>query len=189
MKTSLLLFAALAALLAVVALLPLCTPALKSLGQKADAALFDYMARTGAVLGMTTLAANKSRAYEIGDHNELPMVAADIIYEGAAVGDNGSGLARPLVAADPFLGFAVRQADNSAGAASAVNVLVKQRGEIVLAVTGAASADDVGTTVYASDDDTFTLTSTSNTSIGKVARWVSGTTCVVYFEAVQVRSI
>lgn len=138
---------------------------------------------------MTTLAANKSRAYEIGDINALPMVGTDIIYEGSAVGDNGSGLARPLVAADPFLGFAVRTADNSAGAASAMRVEVKERGKIELAVTGAASADDVGVAVYASDDDTFTLTSSSNSAIGKVARWVASTTCVVYFEAVQVRSI
>jgi hypothetical protein len=187
MKTSLSLIAL--AVLVAAALLPLCLPALESLGEKADAMLFGYMARTGAVLGMTTLAANKPRAYEIGDHNDLPMVATDIIYEGAAVGDNGAGLARPLVAADPFLGFAVRQADNAAGAASAARVLVKQRGEIVLSVTGVASADDVGQTVYASDDDTFTLTSTSNSSIGKVARWISGTTCVVYFEAVPVRSL
>jgi hypothetical protein len=138
---------------------------------------------------MTTLAVNKPRAYEIGEHNSLPMVGTDIIYEGAAVGDNGSGLARPLVAADPFLGFAMRKADNAAGAASAVNVDVKQRGEIQLVVTGVASAADVGETVYAADDDSFTLTAGSNTAIGKVARWVSSTTCVVYFEALQVRSL
>lgn len=138
---------------------------------------------------MTTLAANKPRAYEIGDLNDLPMIGNDVIYEGAAVGDNGSGLARPLVAADPFLGFANRTADNTGGSASAVNVQVKERGKIQLSVTGVASADDVGQTVYASDDDTFTLTSTSNTAIGKVARWVSGTTCVVYFEAGYSRSI
>jgi hypothetical protein len=138
---------------------------------------------------MTTLAVNKPRAYEIGDHNFLPMVATDIIYEGAAVGDNGSGIARPLVAGDPFMGFAMRKADNSAGAASAVIVEVKQRGEIVLAVTGAASAADVGETVYAADDDTFTLTVGSNTAIGKVARWVASTTCIVAFEALQVRSL
>lgn len=138
---------------------------------------------------MTTLAANKPRAYEIGDHNAHPMIAADIIYEGAAVGDNGSGLARPLVAADPFLGFAMRTADNSAGAASATRVEVKQRGEIVLSVATVASAADVSEPVYASDDDTFTLVSAGNTAIGKVVRWVSGTTCVVYFEALPVRSI
>lgn len=163
--------------------------AIKAVGVKAHDALFGYMARSGLVLGMTTLAANKPRDYEIGDFNELPMIASDIIYEGAAVGDNGSGLARPLVAGDPLLGFAQRQADNSAGAASAINVLVRQRGEIVLTVTGVASADDVGATVYASDDDTFTLTASTNTAIGKVARWITSTTCVVYFEAVQVRSI
>jgi hypothetical protein len=138
---------------------------------------------------MTTLAAAKPRTYQLGEMEDLPMIAADIIYEGAAVGDNASGLARPLVAADPFLGFAERTADNSAGAASAINVRVRTRGCIQLAVTGVASAADVSETVYASDDDTFTLTSTSNTAIGKVQRWVSGTTCIVAFEALYQRSL
>lgn len=138
---------------------------------------------------MTTLAKDKPRAFGVGDFNELPVIASDIIYEGAAVGDNGSGLARPLVAADPFLGFAKEQCDNSQGAASARNVKVFERGKIELDVTGVASADDVGETVYASDDDTFTLTAGSNSAIGKVARWVLGTRCVVYFEGVQVRSL
>lgn len=138
---------------------------------------------------MATLAQDKPRAFGVGEFNELPVIASDIIFEGAAVGDNGSGLARPLVAADPFLGFAKEQCDNSAGAASARNVKIFERGKIELDVVGVASADDVGQTVYASDDDTFTLTSTSNSAIGKVARWVSGTRCVVYFEGVQVRSL
>jgi hypothetical protein len=138
---------------------------------------------------MTTLARNTPRAYESGDVQELPMVATDIIYEGAAVGDDGNGLARPLVAADPFLGFAIRQADNAAGAASAVKVAVKVRGQVQLTVTGASSAADVGETVYASDDATFTLTAGSNTAIGKVARWVTSTTCVVAFEALGFRSL
>lgn len=140
-------------------------------------------------IGMTTLAADKERSFELGDIQELPMIAADIIYEGAAVGDNASGLARPLVAADPFLGFAERTADNSAGAASARKVRVRTRGQVQLAVTGVASAADVSETVYASDDDTFTLTAGSNTAIGKVSRWVSGTTCIVAFEALPFRSL
>jgi hypothetical protein len=138
---------------------------------------------------MATLAQDKPRAFGVGDFNELPVIASDIIFEGAAVGDNGSGLARPLVAADPFLGFAKERCDNSAGAASARNVKVFERGKIELDVVGVTSADDVGETVYASDDDTFTLTAGSNSAIGKVARWVSGTRCVVYFEGVQVRSL
>jgi hypothetical protein len=138
---------------------------------------------------MATLAQDKPRAFGVGDFNELPVIASDIIFEGAAVGDNASGLARPLVAADPFLGFAKERCDNSAGAASARNVKVFERGKIELDVTGVASAADVGETVYASDDDTFTLTAGSNSAIGKVVRWVSGTRCVVYFEGVQVRSL
>lgn len=143
-------------------------------------------------LAMATLAVDKPRTYVVRGYeatDALPVIASDIIYEGAAVGDNASGLARPLVAADPFLGFAERQCDNSAGAASAKNVRVRLRGAIVLPVVGAASAADVGETVYASDDDTFTLTAGSNTAIGKVSRWISSTTCEVEFEALQARSL
>jgi hypothetical protein len=70
---------------------------------------------------MTTLAANKSRAFEGGDRNEIPVIATDIIYEGAAVGVvPASGHARPLAAGDRFAGFAEEQADNSAGGAAAI---------------------------------------------------------------------
>jgi hypothetical protein len=138
---------------------------------------------------MTTLASNAPRTYEIGDTQELPMIAADTIFEGSAVGDNGSGLARPLVANDPFLGFAMRKADNELGAASATKVMVKVRGQIALSVTGVTSTADVSETVYASDDATFTLTAGSNTAIGKVSRWVSSTNCIVAFEALPFRSL
>jgi hypothetical protein len=36
---------------------------------------------------MTTLALNTPRAYELGEFNEIPVIAADIIFEGAAVSD------------------------------------------------------------------------------------------------------
>ncbi len=139
---------------------------------------------TGFAIAMTTLAANKPRAYELGDNQEYPVIAADIIFEGAAVGENGSGYARPLTAGDPFLGFAHRKVDNSAGAAGAVNVEVKRRGQIQLAVAGATAvtAND-RPLVYASDDDTFTLTASTNSIIGRVARWVSSGVCVVEFDA------
>jgi len=137
---------------------------------------------------MTTLAAAKPRTFQLAEFVDIPAVANDIIYEGAAVGDS-SGTARPLVAADAFLGFADRTVDNSAGAAGAVTVRCRQRGKISIPVVGAASTDDIGATVYASDDDTFTLTASTNTPIGKVDTWVSGTTCIVYFEALVVRSL
>lgn len=157
--------------------------AAKGLAEKAHDLFFDHLVRHGLVLAMTTLAANKVRSYELGDGQEYPVVATDIIYEGAAVGENGSGYARPLVAGDPFLGFALRKADNAAGAAGDVRVEVRRRGEIQVAVVGATTivAND-HPLVYAADDDTFTLTAGSNTIIGRVARWVSSGVCVVEFD-------
>ena len=45
---------------------------------------------------MTTLSVDRSRNFELGDYNDLPVIASDIIYEGAAVGSNGSNAHRPL---------------------------------------------------------------------------------------------
>jgi len=132
---------------------------------------------------MATLSSDSPRNFGLGDINELPVVASDIIYEGAAVGDNGSGYSRPLAAGDPFQGFALKKADNSSGSAGDVNVVVRRHGLVQVAVTGTSSVADNGRNVYASDDDTFTLTKSTNTKIGQVVRWVTGTTCIVSFTA------
>lgn len=132
---------------------------------------------------MTTLAADKPRAYMLGELNDLPVIAADIIYEGAAVGDNASGYARPLTAGDPFRGFALERCDNSAGAAGAKKVRLRQAGTIDLPVTGVDGVDDIGKAVFASDDDTFTTTQGSNSFVGRIIKHVSGTTCTVAFDA------
>lgn len=129
---------------------------------------------------MTTLATDMPRDFEIGDHNDLPVIAADIIYEGAAVGLNNSGYARPLVAGDVFGGFALRQCDNANGVAGEKNVRVIARGALVLNVTG-LTIDDFGKPVYASDDNTFTMTASTNTQIGTVKRFISNGKGVVEF--------
>src|SRR3990172_11410421 len=104
---------------------------------------------------MTTLAANTPRAMEQGIHNDLAVIASDIIYQGASVGIvDGTGHARPLVGGDRFGGFAYAKADNSAGAAAAINVNVVECGQVQLSVSGAVITD-VGQPVYATDDDTF----------------------------------
>ncbi len=134
---------------------------------------------------MATLSADSPRVFETGHDdgiNEIPMIATDIIYDGAAVGDNASGLARPLVAADPFLGFATEKADNSAGSASDIKVKIKSKGVAKLTVTGVSSTADVGEKVYATDDDTFTLTASGASAIGRVLRWITSTTCLVSFQ-------
>lgn len=138
---------------------------------------------------MTTLAANKLRDYQMGDKEEYPVIAADIIYQGAAVGENGSGYSRPLVAGDAFQGFAEAKADNSGGAAGAINVNVKKRGNIVLPISGIAITANDRPVVYASDDDTFTLTASTNSPIGTVSRWVSTGVAVVEFDAALAREI
>lgn len=146
--------------------------------------LFAHMARRGLILGMATLAADKPRAFELGTIQEYPVIATDIIYEGAAVGENASGYARPLVAGDVFLGFAESKVDNSTGAAGDKRVRVRRRGQVEIPVAGATAvtANDQPL-VYASDDDTFTLTASTNSIIGRVSRWVSSGVCVVEFDA------
>lgn len=132
---------------------------------------------------MTTLAANSPRSYELGERNHIPVIASDIIYEGAAVGVvDASGHARPLNAADRFAGFAVKKADNSAGSAADINVEVVKKGEIQLSVSGAVITD-VGQPVYATDDDTFVFLPTGAVFIGFVKRFVSSGVVVVAFDA------
>lgn len=142
---------------------------------------------------MSTLSADKPRVFETGHDdalNGLPAIASDIIYDGAAVGESSStGTYRPLQGGDTFAGFAIAQCDNSNGSASDRNISVRQRGVVKLSVTGVSSTANVGDAVYASDDDTFTTTASGGTQIGKVFRWISGTTCLVYFEAAAVQSI
>jgi len=132
---------------------------------------------------MTTLAVNKPRAYELGDQNDLPVIASDIIYEGAAVGIvKATGHARPLTSTDQFGGFALRQADNSSGAAAAINVNVITEGEIELTVTG-VTITDLRQPVYATDDDTFTMSPVGGVFIGFVKRFVTTNTAVIDFDA------
>lgn len=133
---------------------------------------------------MTTLSTNVQREYQIDDKESYPVIAADIVYQGAAVGENGSGYARPLQAGDPFLGFAIDKVDNSAGSAGDKRVATRTRGRIRLTVAGATAitANDRAP-VYASDDNTFTLTASTNTVIGFVSRWIASTDCIVEFDA------
>lgn len=134
---------------------------------------------------MTTLAANTLRDYLLGDKNELPMIASDIIYQGAAVGlVDATGLARPLVANDKFAGFAEAKADNSSGAASAINVNTVKRGRIQLSVSGLVITD-VGQPVYASDDATFSFNPAVGSFIGYVDRYVSAGIGIVAFDALN----
>jgi len=128
------------------------------------------------------LSADTPRVYELGELNDVPVKASTIIYEGAAVGLT-SGYARGLVAGDLFVGFAQRQADNSAVATDGnINCKVVVRGLAQLTITDVA-VTDVGNPVYASADGTFTLTKSTNSYIGNVYRYVSANLAIVAFIA------
>src|SRR3954470_14591950 len=98
---------------------------------------------------MATLAKDKPRQYEnTGGHpayNEVPAIATDIIYNGAAVGESSStGTGRPLVAGDGFMGFCTEQCDNSTGAAADKLIKVLTTGVVWLTVTNGDNINDFG---------------------------------------------
>jgi hypothetical protein len=132
---------------------------------------------------MATLAKDTPRDKVIGDVNEIPVIASDIIYEGAAIGVvPASGHARPLAAGDRFGGFCDSKADNSAGAAAAINVRSITKGKVKLSVSGAVITD-INQPVYATDDDTFVFLPTGGVYIGKVVRFVSSGVVEVAYDA------
>ncbi len=92
------------------------------------------------------------------------------IYKGAFVGRNrATGYARTLTAGDEFLGMAARQADNTVAGhtAGGINVRLHQGLDIVHALSGVALGD-IGKDVYASADDTLTLTPTGHSRVGRI---------------------
>lgn len=131
---------------------------------------------------MSQLAANAQNTYELpgfGSPNDLPIKASTEIFLGSAVGLT-SGYARQLVAGDLFGGFAEQHVNNSVATDGAAMIPVRQSGRIQVAIASAA-VTDINKAVYMSDGATFTYTSTSNTLIGRVIRWVSTGVVVVEF--------
>lgn len=132
---------------------------------------------------MTTLAIDTARAFVLGNENDIPMIASEILFEGSAAGIvDATGHARPLAFPDRFAGFVQEKADNSAGIAAAKNVRVRKRGVIVLSVSGAVITD-VGQPVYATDDNVFVFSPVAAVFIGKVIRFVSSGVVDVEFDA------
>lgn len=130
---------------------------------------------------MATLTKEANRAFELGTIGQYPVAASTKIYQGAAVGLS-NGYARPLQAGDRFLGFAEATVDNTEGSAGAKDVRVQEQGKVKLPIAGVLLTD-VGKAVYASDDDTFTLTQSTNSHIGRVVRFEKTGWALVEFAA------
>ena len=132
---------------------------------------------------MAQLTASKNRVFEAQNLvNSQPVDAAVIIYAGSAVGQNpATGGNRQLATggADVFAGFARDNVDNSLGVLGDKDVELDVNRQVVLDVVGLVATTPIGTSVYAIDGDSFTLTSTSNTLIGTIKRRIAGIQAVV----------
>ncbi len=121
--------------------------------------------------------------YVRGEQSEYPQDAVKV-FEGAMLGDN-SGYARGLVAGDRFVGHSQEEYDNSDGSQGDHNI-TRLRGRYRLQVTlSSVAITDVGADVYASADDTLTLTKGSNSWVGRVDRYVTTDTAVVEFQTTE----
>lgn len=129
-----------------------------------------------------TLTQAASRDYELGEVNEFLLLADTIVHEGAAVGLNEQGYARPLQAGDHFVGFAEDTSDNVCGKNGDKRVRIKHCGKIKLPIEG-LQLNHVGQAVFASDDNTFTLKVEHNSRIGVVYRLESEGIGIVAFNA------
>lgn len=122
---------------------------------------------------MTTLSAARTRAYANSHINGLPILTSTTIWAGGAVGINPITRAvRALVGGDLFVGFAQSSVNHVPGQQRDTAVSIVQSGQVTLAVSGAVQAD-VGKDVYATDDDTFTLSSTGASFVGVAKQLVS----------------
>lgn len=131
---------------------------------------------------MTGLTNDANRSYELGDINQLPIKAGSIIYEGAAVGSNSSGYAKPIANGDKFCGFADERIDNSGGSDGEKTIRIRKKGSVLLDISSITLAD-INKSVYATDDNTFTLSATSAVYIGQISRVDSSDLAVVEFDA------
>lgn len=108
---------------------------------------------------------------------EHPVVASDIIYQGALCKINAAGYLAPCAAeaGSIFAGVAELGIDNSAGIAGAVKAVVKSEGVFRLPCSGLTIAN-VGDVVYATDDEIVTVTEVANTQIvGRIVQFISAT--------------
>lgn len=110
-----------------------------------------------------------------------PAAASTKYYQGTFAGLKAAdGTVRPLVAGDRFLGLIPEQVDNTNGSSGDKVLRLETGVDIKRAVTGASAVGDRGKAVYASDDNTLTLTAAGNSLVGVVSEWLTSTTCWVY---------
>lgn len=104
----------------------------------------------------------------LGRSYSYPVLAATRIFGGTAVGITANKEAVPAgnVNAVKLLGFAEERIDNTNGATGDQYVRIEK--DIRLIPLAGAAVANIGAAVYASADDTFTLTAGSLLQIGTI---------------------
>jgi hypothetical protein len=133
---------------------------------------------------MVALSTDVNRTYELGNINQIPVKGGSLIYQGAAIGSNASGCAKSIQSGDKFLGFAEERIDNSKGADGEKNIRIRKRGALLLEISNLTLAD-INKPVYATDDNSFTLSSTNAVCIGQVSRIDASGLALVEFDSTK----
>lgn len=120
---------------------------------------------------------------EAATRGQGPAAASTTFYQGTLCFSDSSGNVASVTAsgANTILGVVTKRVDNSAGSAGDVDVEYYDNGKFELVGSGFAAAD-VGAKVYASDNYTITKTSTSNTLVGTITRFISSTVVEVMID-------
>lgn len=122
------------------------------------------------------LSADRATAYRDGLEQELPVAASTLIYAGSLVAVNADGYAVPAadIAGLVVMGVAMSRADNSAGAAGDMQVVVRRRGVYRFRGSGLTQAQ-VGRDMYAVDDETVAAAAvtTNDVKVGHLIGYIS----------------
>ena len=105
--------------------------------------------------------------------------AAAKVWRGSFVAVNSSGAMVLIGAGDAsqFVGLADRDLDNTAGGATSAEKVIALKGTYAITVPSATHAN-INAIVYATDDNTATLTASTNLPIGTLAGIEGGQTFV-----------
>lgn len=104
----------------------------------------------------------------LGRRYGYPVLAGVVIYGGAAVGITAAKAMVPAghASAVKLIGFAEERYDNTNGATGDIYGTAEK--DVRLIPLAAATPADIGSTVYASADDTFTLVAGALLALGKI---------------------
>ncbi len=135
--------------------------------------------------------ANQLVKRQAGCKRSYPVEASTRIYGGTLVYINAAGYACDVTATgvNAFAGISTAEADNTSGAAGAIEVEVETDGDFELTGTGFAQTD-VGMPLYADDNYACVLTlGSTSVRIGTITRYVSSTKHIVSIKPSRVGAL